>query len=170
MRTTRRELLGALGASVILAGCSGRGGSTGTTMDGDETTGTPATDRTVRVADHGELGSILVDSDGTTLYMFDNDSKGEGASACYDQCASAWPPLTVEGDPTVGGDVTASLTTFERDDGTSQVAAAGWPLYYFASDEDPGDANGQGVNDVWWALSPDGSPVESGSDSGGGAY
>ncbi|MFC6731773.1 hypothetical protein [Haladaptatus sp. GCM10025893] len=44
-------------------------------------------------------------------------------------------------------------------EGSTQVAAAGWPLYYFAPDENPGDANGQGVNDVWWVLRPDGTPV-----------
>lgn len=37
----------------------------------------------------------------------------------------------------------------ERDDGSMQVIGAGWPLYHFASDEEPGDVNGQGVNDVW---------------------
>src|SRR5690606_20162860 len=39
-----------------------------------------------------ELGTILVDGEGMTLYVFDNDSGGE--SACYDACASTWPPLT----------------------------------------------------------------------------
>jgi hypothetical protein len=66
--------------------------------------------------------------------------------------------LTVGGEPTAGEGVTAELTTFERGDGTTQVAAAGWPLYYFQDDADPGDANGQGVGGVWWVLAPDGTP------------
>jgi len=61
----------------------------------------------------------------------------------------------------VGDGVSAELTTFEREDGSTQVAADGWPLYYFAPDEAPGDAKGQGVNDVWWVLAPDGTPVTS---------
>ena len=107
-----------------------------------------------------------------TLYMFDSDTNGEAASTCYDSCADAWPPLTVEGDPTAGDAVTAELDTFEREGGARQVAAGGWPLYYFASDEEPGDANGQGVNDVWWVLRPDGTPVkpESTGTTSGGSY
>jgi len=55
--------------------------------------------------------------------------------------------------------VTAELTTYEREDGQTQVAANGWPLYYFANDETPGDTNGQGVGDVWWVLDPAGMPI-----------
>ncbi|NHN40188.1 hypothetical protein G9C85_00875 [Halorubellus sp. JP-L1] len=95
-----------------------------------------------------------------TLYMFDNDEKGSESSTCSGDCASNWPPLTVEGDPVAGDGVTAELTTFSRDDESTQVAAAGWPLYYFAPDESPGDAEGQGVGDVWWVLRPDGTPVK----------
>ena len=110
--------------------------------------------------------------DGLSLYMFDSDTRGDPTSTCYDSCADAWPPLTVEGDPTAGDGVTAPLDTFEREDGTMQVSAGGWPLYYFASDETPGDLKGQGVNDVWWVLRPDGTPVkpESTSTMSGGGY
>jgi len=48
---------------------------------------------------------------------------------------------------------------FEREDGDAQVAANGWPLYYYASDGDPGDVTGHGVRDVWWVLDPAGEPV-----------
>ena len=116
-------------------------------------------DATVQVREHPTFGDILVGPEGMTLYNFDADTQGEPESACYDDCADAWPPLTVDGMPTAGQGVTAELTTFERDDGTTQVAAAGWPLYYFAADEEPGDVEGQGVNDVWWLLEPDGTLV-----------
>ena len=43
--------------------------------------------------------------------------------------------------------------------GTSQVTYDGWPLYYFQGDEAAGDANGQGLNDVWWVVAPDGTHV-----------
>ncbi|WP_123532834.1 COG4315 family predicted lipoprotein [Halosimplex salinum] len=122
---------------------------------------TEAADALVRVDSHPDLGEILVDGEGMTLYMFDSDTRGEGASTCYDGCAEAWPPLTVEDASAVsaGSEVSAEVTTFEREDGSVQVAADGWPLYYFASDEEPGDANGQGANDVWWVLRPDGTVV-----------
>jgi len=79
-----------------------------------------------------------------------------------DDCQANWPALTVESDDVQAGEnVTADISTFEREDGSMQVTANGWPLYHFAEDEEPGDANGQAVNDVWWVLGPDGSPIVS---------
>lgn len=186
MRLTRRRVLGTMATATVLAGCT-QGDGTQTTGDDRETSAAPADDptstavgtdtvpatdesttsevqttttsATVRVAAHPELGDILVGSDGRTLYMFDPDTQGDGTSTCSGGCAEAWPPLTVEASPTAGAAVTAELDTFERTDGTTQITANGWPLYYFANDEVAGDANGQGVNDVWWVLRPDGTPV-----------
>ena len=113
---------------------------------------------TVAIAE-SDLGQILVDGEGRTLYMFDPDSAGE--PTCYDGCAEAWPPLTVEGEITVGAGLdAATFTTVERTDGTMQVKAGNWPLYYFANDAAPGDTNGQGQNDVWWVVSPTGEPIK----------
>ena len=115
----------------------------------------------VTVADHDDLGQILVDGDGMTLYMFDSDEQGADASTCTGGCAESWPPVVVESDEDRMSDdtVAAALSTFGRDDGDLQVAANGWPLYYWANDESPGDATGQGVNDVWWVLDSDGEPI-----------
>ncbi|WP_121822073.1 COG4315 family predicted lipoprotein [Halostella salina] len=187
MPPTRRKLLGATATTLAFAGCLGGGDDGDATdtetdtdasgMDGDtETTGMDGTDSdgsgmddgaTVSVRSHPDHGEVLVGPDGLMLYMFDEDTQGEGASTCSGGCAETWPPLTAE-DPTAGDGVTAELTTFEREDGSAQVAANGWPLYYYAPDEEPGDATGQGVGDVWWVLAPDGTPVrgDGGMDSG----
>lgn len=122
------------------------------------------TEATIATASHPELGDMLVGPDGMTLYLFDSDEQGADESTCYDDCAEAWPPLTVESDPTAGEGVTVELGTFERADGGTQVTAGGWPLYYFAQDAEPGDAMGQGINDVWWVLGPDGAPVRDAPD------
>src|SRR5690625_774218 len=130
-----------------------------TTDTGDDMTGAPV----VAVAD-SELGQILVDGEGMTLYLFTQDSPG--TSACLDQCLEAWPVL--EGEPTAGEGVEESLLgSFAREDGTVQATYADWPLYYFAQDTEPGDVTGQGVNDVWYVLSPDGEMVtEAPADTG----
>lgn len=106
-----------------------------------------------------DLGTILVDGEGRTLYVFLNDSGGE--STCYDDCAESWPALETDGDPQAGeGADTSLLGTTERDDGSLQVAYDQMPLYYFAGDEAPGDTNGQGIGDVWYVVSPEGEPIQ----------
>ena len=196
MAPTRRAVLGVTAVTIGLAGCTGGNdspgdGNTGApeTTEGGATTTEATTEATatsgggtatasVQVADHPDLGEILVDGEGTSLYMFDTDEQGSGSSTCSGDCAEAWPPLTVDGSPSAGDDVSAEITTLERDDGSTQVAADGWPLYYWQNDEEPGDATGQGVNEVWWVLDPAGEPLRDGTmttttasdPGGGGAY
>jgi predicted lipoprotein with Yx(FWY)xxD motif len=105
------------------------------------------------------LGTILTDSDGNTLYVFLADTDGD--STCYDDCAENWPALRARGELEAGDGVDASLLgTTERTDGVLQVTYAGQPLYFFAGDQQPGDTNGQAVGDVWFAVAPDGAPVQ----------
>jgi len=116
---------------------------------------TDAASATLALAD-SSLGRVLVDSQGMSLYLFAPDDQGD--STCYDACADNWPPLAAEGDVTVGEGLDDGLVgTVTRTDSTTQVTYGGWPLYYFARDSAPGDINGQGVNDVWFLLSADGS-------------
>jgi predicted lipoprotein with Yx(FWY)xxD motif len=37
-----------------------------------------------------------------------------------------------------------------------QVKVGELPLYYFAQDAAPGDVNGQGLQDMWYVVSPAG--------------
>lgn len=105
-----------------------------------------------------DLGTILVDGEGMTLYMFTNDTQDSGESVCEGDCLVAWPPL--EGEPTAGEGVDDSLLgTIERSDGSTQASYNGWPLYYWAQDTAPGDVTGQGVGDVWYVLDPAGEPI-----------
>jgi predicted lipoprotein with Yx(FWY)xxD motif len=121
---------------------------------------------TVAVAD-STLGDMLVDGDGRTLYAFTKD-KGD-QSACSGQCAANWPALT--GTATAGTGVQASLlSTSMQASGKSQVTYGGKPLYYYAGDAKPGDVNGEGVGDVWFAVGGDGQLVQKKATGGGGAY
>lgn len=125
----------------------------------ENTTLSPMQDGAIVELAESELGAILVDGEGRTLYAFLNDSAGE--STCYDECADNWPAFETEGDPQAGDGVDVSLLgTTERDDGGLQVAFDQLPLYYFAGDEAPGDTNGQGIGEVWYVVSPEGEPVD----------
>lgn len=112
-----------------------------------------------------QYGSYLTDGQGRTLYLFTSDQPGTGDSQpqsnCYDNCASAWPPYTIEGQPQVGEGLDPALVgTLERDDGSTQLTYGGWPLYYFIKDQAAGDINGQdvhGFDGEWYLVSPDGS-------------
>ena len=109
------------------------------------------------------LGDILVDQDGKTLYMFMKDTQGSGASTCGEGCVANWPPLTADAAPTAGDGLDDDdFTMITRDDGSTQVAYYGWPLYYFANDAAAGDTNGQGVGGVWWVVDAEGNPIGAG--------
>lgn len=106
-----------------------------------------------------DLGEIVVDGEGLTVYMFDNDTQGADVSVCEGECATNWPAVTTDSDsPEVEG-VTGEVGTITGVDGSTQVTLNGWPLYYFAGDAAAGDTAGQGVNDVWWVLTPAGEKI-----------
>lgn len=105
------------------------------------------------------LNAILVDAKGRTLYLFTRDERNK--SNCSDSCARNWPPLTAKDAPKAGEGVPQGLlSTITRADGSTQIAYNGWPLYYFAADQDPGDTKGQNVGNVWYVVSLDGGPIQ----------
>jgi predicted lipoprotein with Yx(FWY)xxD motif len=168
----RTAVVGA--ALLALTGCSGGGGddatdaSEGGDVAAEETTApdeTPTQDESAEGAGGvavelapTSLGEVLVDGEGMTLYMFDPDQQRD--STCYEQCATAWPPLVAEGEPTLGEGLDDSMVgSVERTDGSMQVTYNNWPLYLWQNDAAPGDVTGQAVNDDWWVLGADGEPI-----------
>lgn len=166
-------VLGAL----VLAGCSSSttGNKTGAsatsgkaTTSSDSTTTSSGASAPVYEVTTGKvkgLGQVLVDGQGLTLYLFEPD-KQSGSSTCYGKCAEAWPPLLLPvgvTSPLAGAGVKESLLgTTHRTDGTVQVTYNKWPLYAWVIDSAPGDATGQGINNLgglWYVLSPDGAPI-----------
>ncbi|TVR20876.1 MAG: hypothetical protein EA396_09400 [Anaerolineaceae bacterium] len=103
-----------------------------------------------------EAGEYLVGPNGFALYLFVPDDAN-----CVDQCLVNWPPLMVpvEGAITLSAGLTGEIGFFDRD-GDLQVTYEGLPLYYFINDASPAEINGQGVNDVWFLITPDGEAVE----------
>lgn len=117
---------------------------------------TTAAAATVEAKPVGTIGTVLVaGSNGMTVYTFAKDVKDSGTSACTASCIANWPALTVPAGatPVAGTGVTGTLGTITRtDDGSLQVTYNGKPLYFFANDKAPGDANG--VYTDWEAVKP----------------
>jgi predicted lipoprotein with Yx(FWY)xxD motif len=90
---------------------------------------------------------MLTAENGMTLYVFDKDTGG--VSACYDDCATNWPPYVAkEGDA-----AKKDWTMVKRKDGSLQWAYDGKPLYFFVKDAKKGDKAGDGMGGVWHVVS-----------------
>ncbi|MBS1210010.1 MAG: hypothetical protein H6R19_2408 [Proteobacteria bacterium] len=91
---------------------------------------------------------ILVNNNGITLYTFDKDVM-PNKSTCNVKCPFNWPPLFATPDDTAKGD----YTIFERDDGMTQWAYKGKPLYQYLEDKKAGDKKGESKPD-WKIAKP----------------
>jgi predicted lipoprotein with Yx(FWY)xxD motif len=161
---SRLVLRGAAATAALLlltAACGGGdGGSAEPAADSEQS---PAAASRLETAE-SDYGSILVDSEGMTLYMFDPDE--QGPSVCDAGCLQAWP--IVEGPADAGQGVDDSmLGTTESTEGTTMTTYNDWPLYYFVDDRAPGDVTGQGDGGVWWVIGPDGQPIRETPQGGG---
>lgn len=115
----------------------------------------------VGVLNETPIGTVVVDTLGYTLYRFDEDSAAPPTSTCEGACTDLWPPVRVDDDDiTADGIDEALVGAIEREDGTRQLTFDGWPMYRYAGDNMPGDVNGQGTEEVWYATAPDGQKIE----------
>lgn len=122
-------------------------------------TSSPAAQPVAATAEVGAFGEVLVGAGGNTLYAFTKDV--DGVSTCFDACAAAWPAVIVtDGFVPPPGVDPALVSTVDRPDGTQQLKVGKWPLYFYAGDGAPGEANGQGVGGVWFVQAPDGSLIK----------
>jgi predicted lipoprotein with Yx(FWY)xxD motif len=107
-----------------------------------------------------KLGTILVNAQGRSLYLFLKDKNGK--SACSGACAKAWPPLMTTGKPKAAGGANAKLLgTTKRSNGT-QVTYNGHPLYTFFQDTKAGLTKGQGSNffgALWYVMGTNGKQI-----------
>ncbi|MEZ8133662.1 MAG: fasciclin domain-containing protein [Porticoccaceae bacterium] len=93
------------------------------------------------------VGGTNSTNPGFTLYAFDSDL-GSAGSTCNDSCATNWPPVLV-----TDGEVAniSGLSLVTRDDGSSQAAYKGRPLYFYSGDTEASDTSGQSVSG-WWKV------------------
>lgn len=113
-----------------------------------------ATKRVAKERTIASLGkTVLTNNAGHTLYSLSVEKHGR--FICTGRsCLSLWHPLVVPAGTKPTGP--APLGTVKRPDGRTQVTYKGRPLYAFAKDSKPGEANGEGFKDVgtWHAATP----------------
>jgi predicted lipoprotein with Yx(FWY)xxD motif len=105
-------------------------------------------------ADVGKLGKVVT-AHGLTVYRFDKDTAKPSVSNRDGQCAVQWLPVIADSSTSVVQGIDNGLVGMvTRKEGTMQVTLNGWPLYRFAKDTAPGQANGQRVGGTWFAATP----------------
>jgi predicted lipoprotein with Yx(FWY)xxD motif len=101
--------------------------------------------------------TVLANLKGHTLYSLSAETNGR--FICTGTCLADWHPLLVPAGTKPTGPV--KLGTIKRPEGKTQVTFKGKPLYAFAGDSKPGQANGEGFKDVgtWHAATLAASPM-----------
>jgi predicted lipoprotein with Yx(FWY)xxD motif len=186
MRHLLKLSIPALAASLLLAACGSSSSSSTTSSAASTQAAAPESSSSSSAAvvktASSSLGTILVDSQGMTLYHLSGERGGKFICTST-ACLGVWHPLIAPSSGAPGGEV-GSLGTVKRPEGTVQVTYRGTPLYTFAQDRQAGETNGQGIKDVGtWSVittstsstpSSTGSSSEpeksSGSGSSGGGY
>jgi predicted lipoprotein with Yx(FWY)xxD motif len=170
---------------VAIAGCGGSGSSTSskstsTSASTTATTQAPSSTSTststsasapppavagvkITAATVPGLGSVLVNAQGRTLYIFEPDHHQK--VTCVSSCAAVWPPVALPAGakPTPTGAVKRSLLGSDPNpSGGHVVTYAGWPLYTYVGDAAAGQAHGQALNlngGLWYVISPAGTVI-----------
>jgi predicted lipoprotein with Yx(FWY)xxD motif len=155
--------------AVALVACGSSGGSksdsgadtTSTTKSADTSSTTaPGAKATLQLVDTS-LGKVVAGADGKVLYLYKPDGTSEQSTVPAGILA-IWPPLVAKTAPTVGTGLQQSLvSTGTQPSGAKWVRYNGHLLYGFTSDAAPGDTNGNGLGNVWYAVTADGNAVGS---------
>jgi len=113
----------------------------------------------------GNLGTVLVDGSGRTVYMLTADGRSNAPCTDDSGCTKVWPDLPLPDgvtSATAGAGVQASLLATMPANGETYPTYHGWLLYEFAGDSAAGQANGEGIHSfggTWYALNASGEPV-----------
>lgn len=136
-----RTVLVGLAAGALLVACS-----SSPTKGGN---GIRPTSTAVTLQLHGVsgIGTVLTDSEGLPLYTADKELRG--TVKCTGACLSVFMPLTGTSAAAPSG-VTGTFSTLKRPDtGARQLTYKGAPLYTYVDDGAWGDAEGNGLHDVF---------------------
>ncbi len=154
MRHLLKLSIPALAASLLLAACGSSSSSNTTSSAASTQPATQSSSSSSAVAvktASSSLGTILVDSQGMTLYHLSGEQGGKFICTST-ACLGVWHPLIAPSSGAPSGEG-VSLGTVKRPEGTVQVTYKGTPLYTFAQDRQAGETNGQGIKDVGtWSV------------------
>lgn len=153
-------LVAVVATAAFLTSCSSSAtsASTHSSTTSTSTAAVAGTTTELTAATNQNLGTIVTDQSGFTLYRFEKDTTDPPASNCNGQCAETWPPALVGPSGLSGVNldgVSSSVAgVVTRSDGTKQLTIAGHPVYRYAGDKAPGQTNGQDVGSTWFAITP----------------
>jgi predicted lipoprotein with Yx(FWY)xxD motif len=153
-------------AVLVTAACSSSSSSSSSSSPASTSTGQGSSATALKSATISGT-AVVTNAAGFTLYWFVPDTATK--SNCNGSCAQIWPP--VKGPATAGTGVTGTLGTITRSDGSTQATYDGHPLYTYAADTAPGQANGNGINangGVWHEVTVSGAVASAASPSSGG--
>jgi predicted lipoprotein with Yx(FWY)xxD motif len=169
----------AVAAAFVLSSCGGGSSSSGASSGGASSGGASSggaqaassagAAATLQVR-HTSLGNVLVNGQGMTVYILTADKPGR--SSCSTQCLNYWPPVPAPKKAGKLHGISATVASTKSMAGKPMATAGGWPLYTYVGDHAPGDTAGEGIRNfggVWYAASPGGQPVKSGSTAGSGS-
>jgi predicted lipoprotein with Yx(FWY)xxD motif len=154
MRHLLKLSLPAIAASLLIAAC-GSSSSSNTTSSAAGTqaaqTSSSSSSAVLVKSASNSLGTILIDSQGMTLYHLSGEQNGKFICTST-ACLGVWHPLIAPSSAAPSGEV-GSLGTVKRPEGTMQVTYKGTPLYTFTGDQQSGETKGQGIKDVGtWSV------------------
>ncbi|MEQ1678106.1 MAG: hypothetical protein ABL876_15470 [Chitinophagaceae bacterium] len=100
------------------------------------------------------FGNYLTDTKGRTLYVYGNDKKLESVCAT-DECIKMWPPFIYD-----FKEVSSFDDILSRRMNVIPESKKIWPrysygeqpLYYYSGDKNPGDINGNGMENGKWSI------------------
>jgi len=161
-----RRIFVILVCAAALAACGAT--STPTSAPGNGSGG--STSPTV-AAGNSSLGTVLVGSQGLTLYYF-LPEKDATIGACNAGCLATWPPVVVTGTPTAAASVTGTLGTVSITLNGAQVKELtynSWPLHTYSGDSAAGQTGGRGIDNNWFVAMPATTSSETGATGGSSA-
>ncbi len=88
------------------------------------------------------VGTILVNGRGFTVYAFTKDGRNRDACQAISGCPSVWPVVGGGSRPVLGPGVKRSLVgAISLKNGTKQLTYGGHPLYTYSADSGPGQTS-----------------------------